>query len=64
MYRVTFDSCLIIVGGFIFYMFNLGTHKVYGVFIPYLTDDISLHMSVSLVGISCGIAAGVTLHLG
>ena len=48
---------LVVIGGFVFYMFHLGTHKALGVFIPYIAED--LELTEHLVGLSCGIGVGL-----
>ncbi|XP_072051581.1 monocarboxylate transporter 13-like [Amphiura filiformis] len=62
MARTTWDAYMVVVGGFVFYMFQLGTHKALGVFVPYFISG--LDMTAYQVGISCGIGAGVKFLLG
>ena len=48
---------MVVIGGFVFYMFHLGTHKALGVFIPYIAEE--LELTEHLVGLSCGIGVGL-----
>ena len=53
---------LVVIGGFMFYMFQLGTQKTLGVFAPFFAKDIEL--SEHDVGTSCGIGVGIRYIIG
>ena len=53
---------LVVIGGFIFYMFQLGTQKTLGVFAPIFARD--LELSEHDIGTSCSIGAGIKFILG
>ncbi|XP_072044096.1 monocarboxylate transporter 13-like [Amphiura filiformis] len=47
----------VLLGGFVFYMYQLGTHKALGVFVPFFARE--LNLSEYDVGTACGIGLGV-----
>ncbi|XP_072048698.1 monocarboxylate transporter 13-like [Amphiura filiformis] len=53
---------MVVVGTFLYYMIQVGTHKALGVLVPEFTKGLGI--SVGAVGISCGLAAGLRSLLG
>ena len=61
MAKVTQEK-LVVIGGFIFFMFQLGTQKTLGVFAPFFARE--LELSEHDVGTSCGIGVGMRYIFG